>query len=241
VAYYVVGPGAEEWKYADSFEAISNHQLMLYLDSAGNSAGDVFHSGAMTERKPGASPPDRYTYDPLDVRPAELETEDVKNYNTDQRDALNLFGNGLVYHSEPFAEATEVSGILEFVAWISIDVPDTDFQVSVSEVLADGSSVALASDVMRARYRESPRQEKLVKPGEILPYKFDGFFFFSRRISKGSRLRLVFKSPNSIYLQKNYNRGGVVNDESGKDARTAHATLYHDAEHPSYLRVPVVR
>ncbi|MGH9602440.1 MAG: CocE/NonD family hydrolase, partial [Terriglobales bacterium] len=212
-----------------------------YLDSAGGSAGDVFHSGTMSERKPGSSPPDRYTYDPLDVRPADLEREDVKNYITDQRDALNLFGNGLVYHSEPFPEATEVSGVMKFVAWIALDVPDTDFQVSVSEVLADGSSVALASDVMRARYRESLRQQKLIKPGEILRYEFDGFFFFSRRISQGSRLRLVFKSPNSIYLQKNYNSGGVVNEESGKDARTAHVTLYHDAEHPSYLKVPVVR
>lgn len=241
VAYYVVGPGAEEWKYADSLETISNQQLMLYLDSTGGSANDVFRSGTMTELKPGASPPDRYTYDPLDVRPAELEKEEVKNYITDQRDALNLFGNGLVYHSEPFIEAIEVSGFLEFVAWMAIDVPDTDFQVSVSEVLADGSSVALASDVMRARYRESPRQEKLIKAGEILPYKFDAFFFFSRRVSKGSRLRLVIKSPNSIYQQKNYNSGGAVNDESGKDARTAHVTLYHDAERLSHLKVPVVR
>ncbi len=241
VAYYVVGPGAEEWKYADSLDTIANHQLTLYLDSAGGGANDVFRSGTMSERKPGASPPDRYTYDPLDVRPAELEREEVKNYITDQRDALNLYGNGLVYHSEPFSEATEVSGTLQFVAWMAIDAPDTDFEVNVSEVLADGSSVALASDRMRARYRESLRQEKLVKAGEILRYEFDGFYFFSRRISKGSRLRLVLKSPNSIYQQKNYNSGGVVNEESGKDARTAHVTLYHDAEHPSYLKVPVVR
>jgi hypothetical protein len=32
----------------------------------------------------------------------------------------------------------------------------------------------------------------------------------------------------------------VVAQESAKDARTAHVTLYHDAEHPSYLEIPVV-
>jgi hypothetical protein len=50
----------------------------------------------------------------------------------------------------------------------------------------------------------------------------------------------VIKCPNSIFLQKNYNSGGNVEDESGADARTAHVTLYHDAQHPSYLELPLV-
>jgi len=51
----------------------------------------------------------------------------------------------------------------------------------------------------------------------------------------------VFQSPNSINTQKNYNSGGVVVEESGADARTAHVKLYHDREHPSYLELPVVK
>ncbi len=162
---------------------------------------------------------------------------------TDQRWALNFFGGGLVYHSEPFSEATEITGFLKFVAWMAMDVPDTDFLVNVYEIRPDGTSIGLTlrGDRMRARYRESLRQEKLVKPGEINRYEFNSFRFFSRRIAKGSRLRLVLRSPNSIYWQKNYNSGGVVAEESGKDARTAHITLYHDAEHPSFLELPVAR
>lgn len=160
---------------------------------------------------------------------------------TDQRYALNLFGNGLVYHSEPFAEATEISGYLKFVAWMALDVPDTDFGVTVFEILPDGTSIQLTQDGLRARYRESLRQEKLVTPGQINRYEFNGFTFFSRRIAKGSRLRLVLNCPNSIYVQKNYNSGGAVEKESGKDARTAHITLYHDSEHPSSLEIPIVR
>ena len=34
--------------------------------------------------------------------------------------------------------------------------------------------------------------------------------------------------------------GGVVADEMAKDARTAHVTLYHDAEHPSALEIPIM-
>jgi hypothetical protein len=124
-------------------------------------------------------------------------------------------------------------------AWLALDVPDTDFQADVYEILADGTSVLLASDWQRARYRESLRHAKSVLPGEVLRYEFTGFNWLSRQVAAGSRLRLVLHSPNSIHLQKNYNSGGDVAHETAKDARTAHVTLYHDAEHPSALVVPV--
>jgi putative CocE/NonD family hydrolase len=240
IAYFVAG--ADAWKYAESLESVATDREKLYLSSVGGRANDAFHSGSMSPDAPEADvPPDVYVYDPLDIRPAELETEGIPNSLTDQRLALNLFGNGLVYHSDVFSEDTEISGYLKFEAWLAIDVPDTDFQVDVYEILLDGSSVRLAGDMMRARYRESLREPKLVTPGEVNRYVFDGFYFFSRKIARGSRLRLVFKSPNSIRLQKNYNGGGVVAEESGADARTAQVTLYHDAERPSYLELPIVR
>jgi len=239
VAYYVVGP--EQWKYADSLDTISNTKETLYLNSTNGEANDVFQSGSLTEEKPGAAKPDQYTYDPLDVRPAELEKEGVKNYLTDQRSALNLFGDGVVYHSQPFTEATEISGFVKLVVWMSLDVPDTDFGATLYEIMPDGESIQLTGDALRARYRDSPTTAKLVKPGEINRYEFSGFTFFSRQIAKGSRLRLVLTSPNSINLEKNYNSGGVVEEESGKDAHTAHITLYHDRDHPSALELPLVK
>lgn len=238
VAYYLAG--AEVWKYADSLDAIASETRRLYLNSHDGRAGDVFHSGHLQEALPVESTPDGYVYDPLDVRPAELDREEVKQHLTDQRTALNLFGNGLVYHSAPFEVDTEITGQIRLVVWLAIDVPDTDFRAFLYEILPDGRSIQLTRAWMRARYRESLREERLVTPGEINCYQFDGFTFFARRIARGSRLRLLFDSPNSIYMQKNYNSGGVVADESGQDAATAHVTLYHDPEHPSYLELPVV-
>jgi predicted acyl esterase len=126
------------------------------------------------------------------------------------------------------------------VAWIALDVPDTDFAVSVYEIKKDGTSIALTEDRMRARYRESLRRTRLVKPGEVNRYEFKSFPFFSRRLEKGSRLRLVFYSPNSRDWEKNYNSGGEVAQETAKDARTARVRLFQDAEHPSYLELPVI-
>lgn len=238
VAYYVIG--AEEWRYADSLDAIPNTKRVFYLNSNGH-ANDAFQSGILTEEKPGRVPPDKFTYDPLDNRPAYVVNEDIKNYLTDQREALNLFGQGLVYHSEPFAEDTEIIGHFKFVAWIAMDVPDTDFQVSVYEIIPDGTSIILGYDLVRARYRESLKQERLVEPGEVGRYEFNLFPLLSRRIPKGSRLRVVLRSPTPMLWEKNYNAGGVVAEESGKDARTANITVYHSDQYPSFLEVPLTK
>jgi putative CocE/NonD family hydrolase len=237
VAYYVLG--LEQWKYADSLDSIADENRRLFLTSESGCANDVFHSGSLINT-PKPSAPDAFTYDPLDSRSAELEMDDNPNYLTDQRYALNLFGNGLVYHSEPFAEATEISGQVKLTAWLEMDVPDTDFVVSLYEIKFDGSSILLTRDFMRARYRESLREPKLVTAGEINQYTFDGFKFFSRQIAKNSRLRLVIQCSNTIHLQKNYNSGGDVSNETDKDVRTAHVKLHHDEQHPSVLELSIV-
>jgi hypothetical protein len=239
VAYYVVP--SDEWKYAARLPDVATGTRTFYLASAG-AADDAFSSGALTPREPERkAEPDRYRYDPLDTRPAALETEEVKDYLTDQRYVLNTFGNGVIYTSEPFGEPLEVTGYARFEAWIALDVPDTDFRVSLYELLADGSSVLLAEDLKRARHRDSLETEAPVPPGEVLRYVFDSFPFFSRRVAAGSRLRLFLRCPNTIYLEKNYNGGGVVAEESAADARTAHVAVYHDARYPSALTLPVTK
>jgi putative CocE/NonD family hydrolase len=241
VSYYVVGPGAEQWKRADSLEQIGAARRAFYLGSGDGGAGDAFHSGRLSDQKPkGSTGPDHYVYDPLDLRPGTDPQEDTQGYLVTQQPALNPLGNGLIYHSEPFAEATEVSGQVKLSLWMSLDVPDTDFKADLYEILPDGRSVLLASDGLRARYRESLEKETLVPPGEILRYDFDGFTWFSHRVSKGSRLRLMVSCPNGPGFQKNYNSGGVVADETPKDARKAHVAVYHDAGHASVLEIPVV-
>ena len=243
VAYYVVGPGAEEWKYADSLEEIGAQKRTFYLGSDNSQLHDAFHSGDLADSKPtGPAQPDRWAYDPLDIRPGEeFEHDGGEAYLTDQRSVLNLYGNGAIYHSAPFSEATEVSGQVKLSLWISLDVPDTDFQATLYEILPDGKSIFLTSDYLRARYRDSLEKETPVPLGQAVHYQLNGFTWFSRKVSKGSRLRLVVACPNTIGLEKNYNSGGVVADETAKDARTAHVVLYHDAEHPSALEIPIVK
>ena len=245
VAYYLLAPGNSgangEWKYADSFETLVANPKIFYLDSKNGDANGVFRSGSLTEKQPSEGS-DTFTYDPLDTTRGErVDGTDPKEKTSgiDQTYALSIGKDGLVYHTEPLPNETPLVGCPQLTLWVSIDTPDTDLQAHLYEIQPDGTSIVLWSDIRRLRYRESLREAKLVKPGEIVRCDFNPGLFVARQLMKGSRLRLVISSPNSILWQKNYNSGGVVADETAKDARTAHVNVYHDPEHASAIQLRV--
>jgi hypothetical protein len=236
VAYYIAG--ADQWRYADTLEAITAKMQPLYLHSTGGAATDVLAAGALSADKT-SSPPDHYLYDPRDTSNATLEAGLDSSSMLDQTMIYAMRGKELIYHTAPMEKDINLSGFFRFSAWIGIDQPDTDFDVSISEILADGTSIPLSSDLMRARYRESLRKPKLVATKKPLLYDFDSFAFASRLVKKGSRLRLVIGPAQSISLEKNYNAGGLVAEESVKVARPVIVTLFHDAAHASALYMPI--
>jgi hypothetical protein len=239
VAYYVMV--ADKWRYADTLEETTAREETLYLQSA-TDPKDVFMSGSLASNRPaGSAKPDHYVYDPRDLSLPKLEiTLTPAYYNvTDQTLVISPVGNKLIYHSAPFEHDTEVSGFFKFTAWIAIDQPDTDFNVSIYDIGSDGSSVYLTEQNFRARYREGLRVEKLISTSAPLRYDFDHFFYVSRRIDKDHRLRLVVRPNHTIKWEKNYNSGKPVADETVADARTVTVKLFHDADHPSALIVPI--
>lgn len=235
VAYYVMA--ADEWRYADTLEAATAESRPFYLDSLAN-ADRLFASGSLSDKAPGAGKPDRYVSDPRDVAGAALQAEPDATGYASQRAVIAAEGKALFYHTAPFDRDTELTGDFRLSAWIAIDQPDTDFQVAVFEVTRDGQSILLSTDVKRARYRDSLRQAKLVTTKDPIRYDFNSFTWMSRKIAKGSRLRLVISPMNTIDTQKNYNSDKPVNDQTMADARTVTVTLFHDKAHPTALYVP---
>ena len=195
----------------------------------------------LVEKQPNEGA-DQYVNDPMDTSRGEnvegVEPKD-KTAATDQSFALCIGKDGLVYHTGPLPKETPLVGCPKVSLWVSLDTPDTDLQADLYEIQPDGTSIALWNDVRRLRYRESLREAKLVKPDEIVKCNFDPGLFVARRLMKSSRIRLVVYSPNSIFWQKNYNSGGVVADETAKDAHTAHIKIYHDAQRPSSIDLPL--
>lgn len=238
VAYYVMG--AEDWRYAPSLEKVTAAMKPLLLNSAGNPT-HLLNAGMLQSQdsKQAFGQADHFVYDPRDVSTAELESRVDPGDLTDQRMLFAQEGAELVYHSEPFAKNTEVSGFFSLSAWIALDQPDTDLQAQIYEITANGRSIVLSTDRIRARYRESLRTATLITTRKPLLYEFKRFTFVSRQLAAGSRLRLVVGPINSIYTQKNYNSGKPVSEESMADARPVTVTLLHDKTHPSTLYVPL--
>ena len=125
-------------------------------------------------------------------------TRKRKTAGIDQAYPLSIGNDGLVYHTDPLPNETPLVGCPKVTLWVSLDTPDTDLSVDLYEIQPDGTSIALWSDLRRLRYRESLRQEKLVKPGEIVRCDFNPGLFVARRLMKGSRLRLVVFSELNL-------------------------------------------
>lgn len=236
ICYYVMKEN--RWKYRDRLEDASNREMSWYLSSRQGKANDMFHSGYLEQTPPpGRQEPDLFRYDPLEIMSKDEVVHLSNRFLLYGREAFKK--EKLIYHSPPLKQAIEIAGVVKLTAFIQLNVPDTDLAMFLYEIEPDGKNILLAWDYMRARYRNSLSKPELVMPGTINKYVFDKSLFFARQLGKGSRLRLIISCLNWPYLEKNYNSGGVVAEETGKDARTAVIKLYHDKKYPSVLQLPI--
>ncbi|MFC5046262.1 CocE/NonD family hydrolase [Aquimarina hainanensis] len=238
VMYYEMG--TNQWEYTTDLTLLSNEQLSLYLESTTTNARDLFSSGTLTTSPPAKDIlPDSIIYDPLTKKgidnPSYQDTS--SNYYTSQ--SYTNDANQLVYHSAPLSKNITVNGKISFEAYISIDVPDTDFMFTAYEITTDNTSIFLQKDYLRARYRNNLEKAQKVPKNEIVKYTFDGENLFSRVLKKGSRIRLIFSTIDSPEIQKNYNSWTDPSVQSGKHAQKAHIKLYHNKKYPSRLILPV--
>jgi hypothetical protein len=235
VSYFMMGAG--EWRYAHTLEAASSgEKLTFYLADLTGTPRDIFHSGRLTDHPPLAEPPAVVVSDPRELPELEVarfaEAEDATSqFRGFQKRTIN-------FHSEPLPRDTEIAGHMRLVLACAADVPDFDLWAQVLMVQPDGSAVRLGEDIRRARFRNSPFKQQLLKPAELVEIPFN-FNWTAWHIPKGARLRLSIAPLNSPNYQKNYNTGGRVGHETLQDARIANIKIYHDARHASRLEMPL--
>ena len=234
VAYYVSGPKAECWKYADSLATVTNKSETLYLDATGGAAS-VYHSGTLSTTQTNAAGA-TFVSDPNDLSAADEPADPDANST---QPGADLHGNGLIFHSAPFTEPTEIAGFTNLTLWLSIDAPDTDLDSSLFLITPDGKAHFLNEFSVRARYRNSLEHPEPVPANQPQQYLFKPSFWFANRAPKGSQLRLIVNALNVPFIEKNYNSIKPVAEQSGADARLAHITLLQSKDHPSTLTLPL--
>ncbi|HWE44886.1 MAG TPA: CocE/NonD family hydrolase [Caulobacteraceae bacterium] len=228
VTYYVTGPGAECWKFADSLAGATTHTQRLYFNAAGGADG-LYRSGVLQADAKGAMG-GAWISDPSDLSNADPKPAPAGD---------DLHGDGLVFHTAAFDTDTEIDGRIALDLALAIDGPDADIGYSLYLVTPDGKAHSLDDGGIRARYRKSFEHAELLKPGEVNQYRIDDGQWFATRAPKGSRLRLVLRSINDPGVEKNWNSPKLVADQTSADAHREQIRLIQTADHPSTLTIPL--
>src|SRR5262249_46115870 len=114
---------------------------------------------------------------------------------------------------------------------------DTDFTAKLVDVGPDGFAQNITEGILRARYRESNEKPTLINPGEVYKLNID-LWATSNVFRKGHTLRLEVSSSNFPRFNRNLNTG--EDTMLGQRYVSATNSIYHDAQHPSALTLPIV-
>jgi predicted acyl esterase len=227
VHYYCLE--ADEWRWANEWPPEEVQYVNYYLHEDGVLSID---SPTCCEE------PDSYTYNPmgpvitmggtnlflsagpLDQTPVVLGRDDI-----------------LTYTGSPLTEDVEVAGPLTVVLSASSNCTDTDFTAKVIDVHPTGELMLVSDGIIRARYRDSMVTPELMESGEVYTITFD-IGNIDYLFEAGHSIRVDISSSNFPKYDRNLNTGGVLYKES--TWTVAENTIYHDADNPSYIMLPVV-
>lgn len=157
---------------------------------------------------------------------------------------LSARNDVVVFQTEPLAEDTEVTGEIEVKLYASSTAVDTDFTAKLVDVYPSspdfpgGFDLNIADGIVRGRYRDSLKQEKPMKPGEIYPFTIK-LYPTSNVFKKGHRIRVDITSSNFPRFDVNPNTGEPL--AQNRDLKSCVNTIYHDFnEHDSHILLPIV-
>lgn len=216
---------ANDWKSAGSLATASNDTLRFYLQYK--------DSGILSMQKP--------------IRPGSKELQIDFKDRADMHSYYYAFriiwdslfdGGGIMYKTEPFKEAMELTGNFSGMMNVTVNKKDMDYSAVLFEQRPDGSYFYLSYFMGRASYAYDNNKRKLLTPGKKTKLPFSNTYFTSKQLSKGSRLVLIVNLNKSSGEQINYGTGKDVNDETINDAGEPFRVLWHN---DSYINIPLRR
>lgn len=149
----------------------------------------------------------------------------------------------LVFQTEPLAADLEVTGEIEVKLYASSSAVDTDFTAKLIDVYPastdwpGGFELNIGDGIVRARFRDSLKVEKLMTPGEIYEFTIK-LYPTSNVFKKGHRIRVDISSSNFPRFDLNPNTGEPLNRHRRTEVATQ--TILHHPDYPSHIILPVI-
>lgn len=228
--------GENRWRDEADWPLPDTQFTRYYLHSAG-CANSRFGDGSLSTDTPGDEPQDSYIYDP--ARPVPFITEPVSNQigGPDDYAAIQRRDDVLVYATPPLEEDTEVTGPVSVELYASSSAVDTDFTAMLLDIHPNGFAQRLTDGFVRARFRDGMDRPSLIEPGEVYKYKLD-LWNTSQLFGRGHRICLQVSSSAFPKYDRNLNTGELLT--KGEHMQQAEQRIFHDAEHPSCVVLPVI-
>lgn len=236
VRYFAMGQN--RWHESSEWPPAGFQTTRLYLNS---------QAGANTLRGDGTLSPnmldagdtksfDSFAYDPNDPVPSlggNLWGASAGSYDNRKIEARP---DVLVYSTDPFETDTEVTGLIRIRLFVASDCKDTDFTVKLLDVTPMGVAWNLDETIQRVRYRQDYDNPLWMENGKVYELNVSPITT-SNVFKKGHRLRIEVSSSNFPRFQRNLNLG--TNNFTERKTRVANNRVYHDAEHASFIEIPV--
>jgi putative CocE/NonD family hydrolase len=264
VTYFVMGGGegnrtsegrmehGGEWKTSQDWPLPQTRYTRYYLHEDGGLATDL-------PRPDG--PPSTYTFDPRDPVPTiggnissalgvmmpgafdQVERPDVLGCKPPYL-PLASRNDVLVFETPSLEKPVEVTGPITARLYVSSTAPDTDFTLKIVDRhppcsdYPHGYAVNLSDTIFRARFHSSWEDPELLEPNRI--YGLDMVSYpTSNLFEVGHRIRVDISSSNYPRFDINPNSGEPLG--RGRKFVKAHQRVYHDAQYPSYVTLPIIR
>src|SRR5258708_2211538 len=143
----------------------------------------------------------------------------------------------MVYQSELREKDKEITGPIQVALYASSSATDTDFMAMLIDVWPNGFRQRLCDGMVRARFRNGMDCPSLIEPGQIYDYHFS-CWNTSQVFKAGHRICLQISSSAFPKFDRNLNTGaplGLTDEFVNAEQR-----IYHDAEHPSAVMLPII-
>ena len=221
--------GENRWRDEDEFPLARTRYTSYYL-----------HAHSLGVDNPGSEPSETYVYDPANPVPTlggRLCCGDKLHPGPADQRPNESRSDVLIYSTPPLDKDVEVTGWVKLKLFAATSAVDTDFTALLADVDDTGYARFLTDGIVRARYRNSTAKAEPVTPGQVYEYTID-LWATGNLFRAGHRIRLYVSSSNFPRFNRNLNTGEPI--MGATRMVSASETIYHDAERPSALILPVI-
>jgi len=207
--------GEEAWRGFDSWPPAGYAPRRLHLRP----------DGALGDEPPAESAPDRFRYDPADPTPAAGGVRMAGRSGRVDNAALEARADVLTYTTEPLTADVEVIGDVSAEIWFRSSVPHADVFVRLCDVDPRGHSTNVCDGLTGLTGAdELTRADVALWPT-------------AHRFRRGHRIRVQVSS--GAFPRYARNPGTGEPHATATTLRAADQEVFHDAEHPSAIVLPV--